>query len=342
MAAAIRLSRRNEGLTGDNPCVGCILVRDGVVVGRGVTGRVPTVAEAHEIIRAGGQVPTGGRPHAERVALDEAGGDAHGATAYVTLEPCVHHGRTPPCADALVEAGVARVVIGAGDPDPRVAGRGIARLREAGIDVLEGVLRDECRAQLASFLARMERGRPYVILKLAVSPDGFLGRSDRGNVSVTGSVARARVHAMRARCQTVIVGARTAILDRPRLDVRIPGLEHRPVSGVVLDRRGHFKRALREERERTAHLVHAPPTLDGLMELGLKAGWSTILVEGGAAVARSFLEADLVDEIALFVGATPIGGDVASPLLPDHVPRGFELVREERLGPDRLLTMRRT
>ena len=338
MGAALRLSRRNEGLTGINPCVGCLIVRDGVVVGRGVTGRVPTDTEAYALRRAGKTVPAGGRPHAERAALDDAGEAARGATAYVTLEPCAHHGNTPPCADALIEAGIARVVVGADDPDPRVAGAGIGRLREAGIPVATGAMADECRAQLAPFLNRMERGRPHVLLKLAVSPDGYIGRSDRGNVAVTGPVSRAQVHLMRARADAVVIGAGTAMLDRPRLDVRLPGLENRSPSGVVLDRRGSFRRMLRSERERTGLGVHAHATPAAFLDLAHEAGWGLVMVEGGATLARAFLEADLVDEIALFVGAEPIGGDVASPIAPDHVPGGFALVREDRFGPDRLLT----
>lgn len=315
MAAALRLSRRHEGLTAENPAVGCLLVRDGTIVGRGATA-------------------PGGRPHAERVALDQAGEAAHGATAYVTLEPCAHHGRTPPCADALIEAGVARVVIGASDPDPRVAGRGRERLRSAGIPVTSGVLAAEARAQMAPFLSRIERGRPHVLLKLAVSPDGFIGRSSEGNVAVTGPVARAQVHLMRARADAVVVGSGTALLDRPALDVRLPGLAERSPPAVVLDRSG------RCGPMNPRYLVLAG--IDAMLERARADGWGLVMVEGGAALARSLLSRDLVDEVALFVGARPLGGDVASPLDPDHVPRGFTLVREDHFGPDRLRTFRRS
>ena len=357
MAAALRLSARNEGLTAENPCVGCLIVRDGEIVGRGVTA-------------------PGGRPHAERIALDEAGDAARGATAYVTLEPCAHHGRTPPCADALVEAGVARVAIGAGDPDPRVAGQGAGRLRAAGIETVEGVLEVECRARMAGFLSRVERGRPHVLLKLAVSPDGFVGRAGEGNVPVTGPVARAQVHLMRARSDAIMVGAGTVRADDPALTVRLPGLEDRSPLRLVLsnDHRLSPDAAL----VRTAHEVptvvlgsaprtpganeradalarangalrlrgvsgpdHPAGSLEPILHDLAMDGVSTLMVEGGAAVARAFLDADLVDVIALFVGAMPLGGDVASPLAPDQVPEGFALGREDRFGPDRLMTMRR-
>ncbi len=183
MAAAIRLSRRNSGLTGTTPSVATLLVRDDgagpVVVGRGVTA-------------------IGGRPHAEPQALTEAGGRARGATAYVTLEPCAHHGRTPPCANALVAAGVRRVVGAASDPDDRVSGKGYAILRAAGIEVVEQVLADEAADAMAGYLIRSLRKRPEVTLKLALSQDGMIGRPGEGQIAITGEVARRQVHMMRA------------------------------------------------------------------------------------------------------------------------------------------------
>ncbi|MGO7424872.1 bifunctional diaminohydroxyphosphoribosylaminopyrimidine deaminase/5-amino-6-(5-phosphoribosylamino)uracil reductase RibD, partial [Rhizobium ruizarguesonis] len=204
MAAAIRLSRWHLGRTATNPSVGCLIVKDGVIVGRAVTA-------------------LSGRPHAETQALAEAGALARGATAYVTLEPCSHHGRTPPCAEALIAYGVARVVISVTDPDPRVSGRGIGMLREAGIEVDAGVLETEGRQSLAAYLTRQTKNRPYVTLKLAVSADGMIGRHGAGQVAITGPEARAQVQALRAETDAILVGIGTAIADDPLLTVRSPG-----------------------------------------------------------------------------------------------------------------------
>ncbi|EJC78745.1 riboflavin biosynthesis protein RibD [Rhizobium leguminosarum bv. trifolii WSM2297] len=216
MAAAIRLSRRHLGRTATNPSVGCLIVRDGVVVGQAVTA-------------------IGGRPHAEPQALAEAGAAARGATAYVTLEPCSHHGKTPPCAEALIAYGVARVVISVTDPDPRVSGRGIAMLREAGIEVDAGLLEAEGRRSLAGYLTRQTKNRPYVTLKLAVSADGMIGREGEGQVAITGPKARAEVQALRAETDAILVGIGTAISDDPLLTVRTPGLEAQSPIRIVLD-----------------------------------------------------------------------------------------------------------
>ncbi|MBB4441291.1 MULTISPECIES: bifunctional diaminohydroxyphosphoribosylaminopyrimidine deaminase/5-amino-6-(5-phosphoribosylamino)uracil reductase RibD [Rhizobium] len=216
MAAAIRLSRWHLGRTATNPSVGCLIVRDGVIVGRAVTA-------------------LSGRPHAETQALAEAGVLARGATAYVTLEPCSHHGKTPPCSEALIAYGVARVVISVTDPDPRVSGRGIAMLREAGIEVDAGVLEAEGRHSLAAYLTRQTKNRPYVTLKLAVSADGMIGRKGEGQVAITGPEARAQVQALRAETDAILVGIGTAIADDPLLTVRTPGLESQSPIRIVLD-----------------------------------------------------------------------------------------------------------
>ncbi|RFB94815.1 riboflavin biosynthesis protein RibD [Rhizobium leguminosarum bv. trifolii] len=216
MAAAIRLSRRHLGRTATNPSVGCLIVSDGVVVGQAVTA-------------------VGGRPHAEPQALAEAGARARGATAYVTLEPCSHHGKTPPCAEALIAYGAARVVISVTDPDPRVSGRGIAMLRDAGIEVDAGVLEAEGRRSLAGYLTRQTKNRPYVTLKLAVSADGMIGRQGEGQVAITGPEARAEVQTLRAETDAILVGIGTAISDDPLLTVRTPGLEAQSPVRIVLD-----------------------------------------------------------------------------------------------------------
>lgn len=216
MAAAIRLSRRHLGRTATNPSVGCVIVRDGFIVGRAVTA-------------------LGGRPHAEPQALAEAGELARGATAYVTLEPCSHHGKTPPCAEALIAYGVSRVVISVTDPDIRVSGRGISMLRNAGIEVTTGVLEEEGRRSLAGYLTRQTKNRPYVTLKLAVSADGMIGREGAGQVAITGPQARAQVQALRAETDAILVGIGTAISDDPLLTVRTPGLEAQSPVRIVLD-----------------------------------------------------------------------------------------------------------
>jgi diaminohydroxyphosphoribosylaminopyrimidine deaminase/5-amino-6-(5-phosphoribosylamino)uracil reductase len=220
MAAAIRMSRWHLGLTATNPSVGTLIVRDDGagprIVGRGVTA-------------------IGGRPHAEPQALAEAGELARGATAYVTLEPCAHHGRTPPCAEALIAAGVARVVGAASDPDQRVSGRGYAMLREAGIEVVERVLADEAADLMAGYLIRSVRKRPEVTLKLAVSADGMIGRQGAGQVAITGDMSRAQVHAMRAEADAILIGIGTALADDPELTCRLPGMERRSPVRIVLD-----------------------------------------------------------------------------------------------------------
>ena len=225
MAAAIRLSRKHSGLTSTNPSVATLIVRDDgdgpVIVGRGVTA-------------------IGGRPHAETEALAEAGALARGATAYVTLEPCAHHGRTPPCANALVNAGVARVVGAASDPDDRVSGKGYAILRAAGIEVVEGVLADEAADAMAGYLIRSVKKRPEVILKLALSVDGMIGKPGEGQIAITGEVARRQVHLMRAGVDAVIIGIRTALEDDPELTVRLPGLSGRSPARIVLDRQARL------------------------------------------------------------------------------------------------------
>ncbi|TJW44792.1 MAG: bifunctional diaminohydroxyphosphoribosylaminopyrimidine deaminase/5-amino-6-(5-phosphoribosylamino)uracil reductase RibD, partial [Mesorhizobium sp.] len=221
MAATLRLSRKNAGRTSTNPSVGTLIVRDDgagpMIVGTGVTA-------------------VGGRPHAETEALAEAGELARGATAYVTLEPCAHHGRTPPCAKALVNAGVVRVVGAASDPDPRVSGKGYAILRAAGVEVVEKVLAAEAAEQMAGYLIRSLKKRPEVILKLALSSDGKIGVEGEGQVSITGDIARREVYLMRAEADGILIGIGTALEDDPALTVRLPGLESRSPARIVLDR----------------------------------------------------------------------------------------------------------
>ena len=351
MAAAIRLSRKHAGLTATNPSVATLIVRDDgagpLIVGRGVTA-------------------IGGRPHAEAEALGEAGDRARGATAYVTLEPCAHHGRTPPCAEALVTAGVARVVGAASDPDSRVSGKGYAILRAAGIEVVEGVLAAEAADAMAGYLARSLRRRPEVTLKLALSQDGMIGRPGEGQVAITGEISRRHVHMMRAASDAILVGIGTAVADDPELTVRLPGLAARSPWRIVLDRSARLpltSRLVQTARnvplsiaicgsadlvrssglENAGATVIATETFDGgvalpeLLEDLAAKGVSTLLVEGGAATARHFLDEGLVDRIVLFRGAIVIGdGGIAAPIDADHMPSGFRLLRESAYGDDRV------
>jgi diaminohydroxyphosphoribosylaminopyrimidine deaminase/5-amino-6-(5-phosphoribosylamino)uracil reductase len=339
MAAALELSRSHTGLTGTNPSVGCVLVKDGVVVGAAVTA-------------------VGGRPHAEAGALAIAGDAARGATAYVTLEPCAHHGKTPPCANALVAAGVSRVVISVIDPDERVAGKGVQILSEAGIEVETGIMVAEGKRALAGYLTRKIKKRPHVILKLAISADGMIGKKDAGQVAITGPQSREAVHHLRAECDAILVGIGTALADDPELTVRIPGLEQRSPIRIVLDRKLELPlssklvktardvpviavtndplSARRGALEAAGVEVLAEDDLQGLLaSLGAR-GLSSLLVEGGAAIARSFLDAGLVDRILLFEAPVVIGeGGVETPLERSDISGQYSFVGERLYGPDR-------
>ncbi len=337
MAQAIALSRTHTGQTGTNPSVGCLIVRDGVVIGSAVTA-------------------VGGRPHAETQALAMAGEAARGATAYVTLEPCSHYGRTPPCANALVEAGIARVVVALKDPDPRVSGKGLTILQSAGIEVVTGVLQDQSCDALRAYLMRQMKSRPYVTLKLAISADGMIGRKGEGQVAITGPLSRHQVHQMRAEMDAILVGIGTAMADDPQLDVRIAGLEHRSPVRIVLDR--HLRLPLDGKLVKSAQRIPviavgdrfaeaAPalikagveildaPNLPTLLTLLSDRGLSSVLVEGGATVAKAFLDAGLVDRIVLFEGPLVIGeGGIESPLTQDDIPHDYKPVRRMTFGAD--------
>jgi len=349
MAAALRLSRKHAGLTATNPAVGTLIVRDDgngpVIVGRGVTA-------------------IGGRPHAEAEALADAGERARGATAYVTLEPCAHHGRTPPCASALVSAGIARVVGAASDPDPRVSGKGYAILREAGVDVVEWVMADKAADQLAGYLTRSLKKRPQVTLKLALSADGMIGRLGEGQIAITGAISRRQVHLMRAEADAILVGINTALADDPELTVRLPGLENRSPARIVLDRQARLAPAskLARSAETVPVLLAVGPEADmagkaALEALGVKLlatdtydgrialpelledlaaqGMMNVMVEGGAETARNFLADDMVDRIVIFRGPVELGaGGIAAPVDENHMPAGFQLMRQAHFGDD--------
>jgi len=304
LAAAACLAERARPLSRPNPAVGAIVVRDGIVVGRGWTR-------------------PGGRPHAEAMALLEAAGAAHGGTIYVTLEPCAHLSeRGPACADLLVEARIARAVIGVEDPDPRTAGAGIAHLEAHGIAA--ELARDEaCRASLAGYLARTALGRPHVTLKLAVTADGFIARADGTSKWITGEAARAHVHRERARCDAIVVGAGTLRADAPRLDVRLEGLANRSPHRLVLT-------TLRAPAGWEA--LSGPGAIHGLADA------QYLFVEGGAKTADAFLAEGLVDRLLLYKAPVAFGEGIAAfaDPGPSGVPRGWRLADRRRLGSDTL------
>lgn len=318
MAHALRLAARGLGNVWPNPAVGCVLVRDGLVVGRGWT-------------------QPGGRPHAEVGALKQAGPAAKGATAYVTLEPCAHHGKTPPCAEALIAAGVARVVTALTDPDPRVSGRGHAMLRAAGIAVTEGVMTPEATRLNAGFLKRVTRGLPFVTLKLAATLDGRIATATGESRWITGAEARRKVHAMRLAHDAVMVGSGTALADDPDLTVRDMGAIRQPIR-IVLDRllkHSPESRLGRTAKDHPVWLLHAPTapqaarsawqatgaTLIEIAEaaghLNLQAalqtlaqqGLTRILCEGGGTLAAALIRAALVDDLAQFTAGALIGAE---------------------------------
>jgi diaminohydroxyphosphoribosylaminopyrimidine deaminase/5-amino-6-(5-phosphoribosylamino)uracil reductase len=327
MRQALGLARRGLGEVWPNPAVGCVILRDGAVVGRGWT-------------------QPGGRPHAEAEALARAGKLASGATAYVTLEPCSHHGQTPPCADALAAAGIRRVVCAIQDPDPRVSGTGFSRMRDAGLRVDEGLLADHASALIAGFLIRAGSGRPLVTAKLATTLDGRIATHGGESRWITGDDARQTFHLLRAEHDAVMVGSTTAMVDDPDLTCRLPGFTGRPRIRVVIDGRLRLPltaRLVRTAREvptwlmtranadklrREAYMdagievisVSAGPDgaidpADAAHQLGAR-GLTSILLEGGGKLVGAFLRAGLVDRVAWFRAPRIIGGDGIAAIAP--------------------------
>lgn len=308
MDAAIALGERGRGRTAPNPHVGCIVVKDGEVVGRGWT-------------------QPGGRPHAEAVALEQAGAALEGATVYVSLEPCAHKSeRGPACADLLASVRPARVVIAASDPDPRTNGAGAARLRAAGIEVETRLAREAAEASMAGFFSRVRRGRPFVTLKLAISIDGRIALPSGESKWITGEDARAHAHLERARADMILVGRGTFEADAPTLDVRLSGLEDRSPRRALLTRG--------EAPEGWAKLA-SPEDVFGLGDV------NDLLVEGGASAAAAFLGADLVDRLLVYRAPILIGegksaiGDIGLAGLADAHGR-WRAIETRALGSDRL------
>jgi diaminohydroxyphosphoribosylaminopyrimidine deaminase/5-amino-6-(5-phosphoribosylamino)uracil reductase len=274
MLEAARLGEAARGRSAPNPNVGCVIVKDGVIVGRGATGN-------------------GGRPHAEAAALAEAGRQAKGATLYTTLEPCAHASeRGPTCAAIIPQTGITRVVAALKDPDPRTAGQGFKMLRKAGVEVKAGIAKDAARSSMSGYFSRVERGRPRVTLKLALSIDGKIALPSGESKWITGEDARAHVHLERAQSDMILVGRGTYLADAPRLDVRLPGLEEHSPRRALLTR---------GEAVEGWEILSSPQDVYRLHDV------NDLLVEGGSATATAFLAADLVDRIIIYRAPIIVG-----------------------------------
>ena len=348
MALALSLGRRGQGLTWPNPAVGCVIVKNQCIVGRGWT-------------------QPSGRPHAEAMALAQAGAQAQGADVFVTLEPCAHHGKTPPCAKALIDVRVSRVLIAISDSDPRVDGLGIKMLRDAGIHVETGLLGDQAFEDHDGFLRRVVMGRPMVTLKMAASFDGRIATKTGESQWITAPPARRVVHAMRARHDAVMVGGGTARHDDPGLTVRGLGVEKQPARVVVsrlldLPLMGQLARTAGDVPVIICHGKDADPVLvktwndlgaqllpcrlsqgrldaeDVLLQLG-KHGFTRVFCEGGSALAASLIKADLVDQLVGFTAGLAIGAEGLSSIGAldleklDRAVR-FKLLKTQQIGPD--------
>jgi len=351
MGVALGLGRRGWGKVWPNPAVGCVIAQGDRVVGRGWT-------------------QDGGRPHGETVALEQAGAAARGATAYVTLEPCAHTGQTPPCADALISAGIGRVVVAISDPDPRVAGRGIAKLRAAGIEVREGVLRQAAARDQRGFLIRVTADRPMVTLKLATSFDGRIATQGGDSQWITGAEARRFGHALRASHDAVLIGAGTARADDPTLTARDMGARRQPVRIVAarnldLPIPSNLTETARQVPVWVVHGPYASPgrredliaegvdlveaelapdrqiDMGAMMEALAARGLTRVYCEGGGALAASLLRAGLVDDLVVFTAGVALGAEgrpVLGALGLDSLAEAqrFGLADVRRIGPDTL------
>ena len=352
MRLALALGQRHVGLTWPNPSVGALVVDE--------SGGAPRIV-------AQGITQRAGRPHAERIALDAAGAAARGATLYVSLEPCAHTGKTPPCVDAVITGGVARVVTSIEDPDPRVSGKGHAALRAAGVEVVTGVLADEARRANQGHILRVTRGRPMVTLKLARTADGFAAGATGPRLIITGPAANARVHMMRAHADAIMVGAGTIAADDPLLSVRLPGLQQRspvrvvvdsalrtsPTAAVVAGAREHPTWIVTADNapiEAERHLADQGAEVlrvrgDGEVDLAAalaqlaQRGITRVFCEGGPALADALAAAGLIDEVVLATAQRSLGGSGLPALganLDVALASRFRLAATEQAGPDRL------
>jgi diaminohydroxyphosphoribosylaminopyrimidine deaminase / 5-amino-6-(5-phosphoribosylamino)uracil reductase len=354
MELALSLGRRGLGRTWPNPAVGAVIVKGGIIVGRGWT-------------------QPGGRPHAEVEALRRAGPAARGATLYVTLEPCSHFGKSPPCADAVIAAGISRVVSAIEDPNPEVAGNGHARLRAAGVTVDIGVGAEAARSDHTGHITRMTRGRPHLMLKLAISADGKAGAAGCRPIAITGEAVRERVHLLRAQSDAIMIGIGTALADDPLLTCRLPGMANCSPVRVVAD--SLLRLPLKSRLVQSAHetpvwviagrsapqqaesrlqpagvdVLRSPDSTDPLDlkdALGLLAakGITRLMVEGGPTLAAALIKADLVDEAILFHSDKVVGPDGIEALdaaVSAMLQQKLELMADEPVGPDRQETYKR-
>ncbi|NDF11502.1 MAG: bifunctional diaminohydroxyphosphoribosylaminopyrimidine deaminase/5-amino-6-(5-phosphoribosylamino)uracil reductase RibD [Proteobacteria bacterium] len=348
MRMALTLAKRQLGMTAPNPSVGCLIVKDGVIVGRAATADT-------------------GRPHAETQALKIAGKDAKGATAYVTLEPCCHQGKTPPCTQALINAGVARVVIAVKDTDPRMQGKSISLLKKAGIAVTTGILEKEAHTLNEGFFSTIEKLRPFVTLKFATSLDGKIATRTGESKWITGETSRAYAHQLRANHDAIMVGIGTVLADNPTLTCRLPGMEHRSPVRVVADSKGRLPKdsaLARTAKETPVWLLSTtqklPSSAITLLHTQSKAGHvdlthalallaergiTRLLVEGGSTLAAALLKEGLVDSIVHFQAGITIGGDGLSAIgsiAAEHMrqTKRFHLASTRRLGEDTVTTYR--
>jgi diaminohydroxyphosphoribosylaminopyrimidine deaminase/5-amino-6-(5-phosphoribosylamino)uracil reductase len=355
MGLALRMARRMLGRTAPNPAVGAVIADEstGEVIARGWTQQ-------------------GGRPHAEAHALTRAGPRARGQTMYVSLEPCSHHGRTPPCANAIIDAGIRRVVCAIGDPNPEISGRGFAVLRQAGVAVDLGVGAEEARWMAAGHILRMTIDRPFVQLKIAVSADGLIAPGSGAPVWVTGREARDYAHVLRAQADAILVGRRTVADDNPELTCRLPGLAARSPRRVILDAR--FRTSPAAKMFKTVAQVpvtifgdtkspaprypqgvevrRMPAGADGRLNLTVALeslgaeGVTRVLVEGGPTIAAGFLGADLVDEVVIGHGTEALGAKGRKPVGDQGLEflgqaERWQTVYERMVGADRLTVHRR-
>lgn len=349
MNVALMAASKIIGHTADNPPVGCAIIsKDGELVGVGHTA-------------------AGGRPHAETMALEQAGDAARGGQAYVTLEPCAHHGQTPPCASALIKAGVSAVHIAIGDPDDRVCGKGVALLEDAGIHTSVGVGEEQATYQMAGFLSRQMRNRPFVRLKMASSADGFIAKEAGKQTWLTGAISRRYVHDMRSRHDVILTGAGTLKADNPQLNVRLQGWQNSQPDLAILSRKASFPQDCQAlQQDRLVRLYHqeaaqlgvlpvsiiAKPVASDKIGLSLEAvlrdlainGYGQLMVEAGAKIAQSLIEADLVDELVWIQAPHKLETGIKAWKVADHLdfsaPDGYIKRKEFMLGADKVRIFR--
>ena len=316
MQHALRIAARGVGQVAPNPSVGVVIVKNGNIIGRGNTAR-------------------GGRPHAETIALNQTGEAANGATIYVTLEPCSHHGKTPPCAEAIIKAGIKKVVVACGDPNPLVAGKGLAMLREAGIEVVENICYEQARQVNEGFLSVIEKNRPFITLKFATSLDGKIATASGESKWITGEESRTKVHQLRANHDAIITGIGTVLADNPKLDCRIKGLEQNSPIRIVLDSNNQTPK---DAAIRPASIITESKNLNKVVEKLAKDGITSLLVEAGRGVATSFLEHNLVDKIYWFRAPIIIGENginaVSASIVPLVQLSRYKLIETQKLGLD--------